>query len=122
MKAVVHYSYGSPDVLELREVETPVAGAGEVLVRVRAAAANPLDWHFLRGIPYVMRAQSGMRVPKRTNVGNDVAGVVEAVGAGVTRLQAGDEVFGDVIGSFAEYVAASEGRLERKPGNLSFEQ
>src|SRR5690242_13780807 len=120
MKAVVHDTYGSPDVLELRDVDMPVAGSGEVLVRVRAAAANPLDWHFLRGIPYVMRAQSGLRVPKRTNVGNDVAGVVEAAGAGATRLRAGDSVFGDVTGSFAEYVAAPEGTLERMPANLSF--
>jgi NADPH:quinone reductase-like Zn-dependent oxidoreductase len=122
MKAIVHDSYGGPDVLELRDVDTPAAPDGEVLVRVRAASANPLDWHFLRGIPYVMRAQAGLRVPKRTNVGNDVAGVVESVGAGVSRLRAGDEVFGDVMGSFAEYVAAPEGKLERKPANLSFEQ
>lgn len=122
MKALVHDTYGSPDVLELRDVETPVAGDGEVLVRVRAAAANPLDWHFLRGIPYVMRAQFGLRVPKRTNVGNDVAGEVEAVGAGVARLRPGDEVFGEVTGSFAEYVAAPENKLQRMPANLSFEQ
>jgi NADPH:quinone reductase-like Zn-dependent oxidoreductase len=89
---------------------------------VKAAAANPLDWHFLRGIPYVMRAQSGLRVPKRTNMGNDVAGVVESVGAGVTRFAPGDEVYGDVSGSFAEYVAAPQERLGSKPANLSFEQ
>jgi NADPH:quinone reductase-like Zn-dependent oxidoreductase len=122
MKAIVHDSYGGPGVLELRDVKTPVASNGSALVRVRAAAANPLDWHFLRGIPYVMRVQSGLRVPKRANVGNDVAGVVEAVGAGVTRFAAGDEVFGDVSGSFAEYVAAPQDHLERKPANLSFPQ
>src|SRR2546423_4617513 len=121
MKAIVHNSYGSPDVLELREVEIPVPTEGHVLVHVKAAAANPLDWHFLRGIPYVMRAQSGLRVPKRTNMGNDVAGVVESVGAGVTRFAPGDEVYGDVSGSFAEYVAAPQERLGGKPANLSFE-
>jgi NADPH:quinone reductase-like Zn-dependent oxidoreductase len=122
MHAIIHDSYGGPDVLELRDVEMPAASEGRVLVRVRAAAANPLDWHFLRGLPYVMRAQLGLRVPKRTNVGNDVAGVVEAVGTGVTRFAPGDEVFGDVSGSFAEYVTAPEERLARKPANLSFEQ
>ena len=122
MKAIIHDTYGSPDVMELREVETPVASDGQVLVRVRAASANPLDWHFLRGEPYVMRAQFGLRLPKRTNVGNDVAGVVEAVGKDVSRFKPGDEVFGDVNGSFAEYVAAPEDLLESKPANLTFEQ
>ncbi len=122
MKAIIHETYGSPDVLELGDVETPVASNGQVLVRVRAASANPLDWHFLRGEPYVMRAQFGLRLPKRTNVGNDVAGVVEAVGKDVSRFKPGDEVFGDVNGSFAEYVAAPEELLESKPANLTFEQ
>ena len=122
MKAIIHETYGSPDVLELRDVETPAASDGQVLVRVRAASANPLDWHFLRGEPYVMRAQFGLRLPKRTNVGNDVAGVVEAVGKDVSRFKPGDEVFGDVNGSFAEYVAAPEELLESKPANLTFEQ
>jgi NADPH:quinone reductase-like Zn-dependent oxidoreductase len=122
MKAIIHDSYGGPDVLELRDVEAPVASDGQVLVRVRAASANPLDWHFLRGEPYVMRAQFGLRIPKRTNVGNDVAGVVEAVGKDVSRFKPGDEVFGDVNGSFAEYVAAPEDLLESKPANLTFDQ
>src|SRR5947207_15993138 len=112
MKAITYNCYGSPDNLELREVDTPEVVDDGVLVRVRAASANPLDWHFLRGEPYVMRAQFGLRVPKRTNVGNDVAGVVEAVGTDVTRFKPGDEVFGDVDGSFAEYVAASGELLE----------
>jgi NADPH:quinone reductase-like Zn-dependent oxidoreductase len=122
MKAIIHETYGSPDVLELRDVETPIASDGQVLVRVRAASANPLDWHFLRGEPFVMWAQFGLRVPRRTNVGNDVAGVVEAVGKNVSRFKPGDEVFGDVNGSFAEYVAAPEELLESKPANLTFEQ
>ena len=122
MKAIIHETYGSPEVLELADVDTPAAGDDGVLVRVRAASANPLDWHFLRGEPYVMRAQFGLRVPKRTNVGNDVAGVVEAVGKDVSRFKIGDEVFGDVNGSFAEYVAAPEDLLESRPANLTFEQ
>jgi len=122
MKAIVHETYGSPDVLELADVDMPVAADDGVLVRVRAASANPLDWHFIRGEPYVMRAQFGLRLPKRTNVGNDVAGVVEVVGNAVSRFKPGDEVYGDVNGSFAEYVAAPEDLLESKPANLTFEQ
>ena len=122
MKAIIHETYGSPDVLELADVDMPVAADDGVLVRVRTASANPLDWHFLRGEPYVMRAQFGLRLPKRTNVGNDVAGVVEAVGKAVSRFKPGDEVFGDVNGSFAEYVAAPEELLASKPANLTFEQ
>jgi NADPH:quinone reductase-like Zn-dependent oxidoreductase len=122
MKAVVHDVYGSPDVLELRDVAVPDVTNGGVLVRVRAAAANPLDWHFLRGMPYIMRPQSGLRAPKRTTLGADVAGVVEAVGKDVTRFRPGDGVFGDVSGSFAEFVLASEDRLERTPANLTFAQ
>jgi NADPH:quinone reductase-like Zn-dependent oxidoreductase len=122
MKAVVHDVYGSPDVLELRDVAVPDVTAGGVVVRVRAAAANPLDWHFLRGMPYIMRPQAGLRAPKRTTLGADVAGVVQAVGTDVTRFRPGDEVFGDVGGSFAEFVLAPEDRLERMPANLTFEQ
>jgi NADPH:quinone reductase-like Zn-dependent oxidoreductase len=122
MQAIVHDTYGGPEVLELRDVEKPVAGEGEVLVRVHAASVNPLDWHLLRGIPYAVRGQLGLRLPKRTNVGNDVAGVVESVGPNVTRFAQGDAVFGDVLGSFAEFVAAPEDKLEHKPANVSFEQ
>ena len=123
MKAIVQDEYGSPDVLELREIDKPVAKDDEVLVRVRAASANPADWHFMRGVPYVMRPQAGLRKPKNTVLGRDVAGQVEAVGRDVTRFRPGDEVFAEVeFGGFAEYACASEDLLELKPSNLTFEQ
>jgi len=122
MKAIVQDTYGSADVLELRDIDRPALSDGGVLVRIRAASANPLDWHFMRGVPYLMRAQSGLRSPKRTILGNDLAGEVEAVGVGVARFRPGDHVFGDATGSYAEYVCAPEGILEHKPANLSFEQ
>ena len=126
MKAIVYKRYGPPDVVELREIEKPTPGEGDVLVRVRAASVNPYDWHFLRGEPYVMRMESGLRRPKTNGLGVDVAGEVEAVGDGVTRLRAGDAVFGGVAGSgwgsFGEYVCAPEAWLEKKPAKLSFEQ
>ena len=93
MKAVVYQKYGSPDVLELQEVDKPTITDGEVLVRVHAASANPLDWHFLRGTPLVVRALAGLLKPKHKILGADVAGSVEAVGENVTRFQPGDEVF-----------------------------
>jgi NADPH:quinone reductase-like Zn-dependent oxidoreductase len=123
MKAIVHYEYGSPDVLELKDIDKPVAKDGEVLVRVRAASANPYDWHLLRGIPYIVRPQSGLRRPKNTVLGSDMAGEVEAVGKDVTRFRPGDEVFGNVeTGGFAEYTCVSEGFLGLKPANLTWEQ
>jgi NADPH:quinone reductase-like Zn-dependent oxidoreductase len=123
MKAMVQDRYGSPDVLELREIEKPVVEDGEVLVRVRAASANPADWHFMRGLPYVMRPQSGLGKPKNGVLGRDVAGQVEAVGKDVTRFRPGDEVFANVgTGGFAEYTCVSEDFLELKPVNLTFEQ
>ncbi|MEE8407474.1 MAG: NAD(P)-dependent alcohol dehydrogenase [Acidimicrobiia bacterium] len=122
MKAIVHDSYGSPDVLGLEEIDKPVIGDDQVLVRVKAASVNPLDWHFMRGTPYLVRIQAGLSRPKRKTRGADLAGQVEAVGKNVTRLQPGDEVFGDASGAFAEYVAASEKVLALKPPNLSFEE
>jgi NADPH:quinone reductase-like Zn-dependent oxidoreductase len=123
MKAIVQDRYGSPDVLDLREIDKPVVEDGEVLVRVRAASANPADWHFMRGLPYVMRPQSGLDKPKNGVLGRDVAGQVEAVGKDVTRFRPGDEVFANVgTGGFAEYTCVSEDFLELKPVNLTFEQ
>jgi NADPH:quinone reductase-like Zn-dependent oxidoreductase len=122
MRAIVHDSYGSPVVLGLEEIEKPVIGDEQVLVRVRAASVNPLDWHFMRGTPYLVRIQAGLSKPKRKTRGADLAGQVEAVGKNVTRLQPGDEVFGEAGGSFAEYVAAKEKVLALKPPNLSFEE
>ncbi|MER6127427.1 NAD(P)-dependent alcohol dehydrogenase [Streptomyces sp. NPDC001795] len=123
MKAVVQDRYGSPDVLEVRDVEQPVAGEGEVLVQVRAASVNAYDWHFMRGDPYLLaRPAIGFRAPRAKIRGRDFAGVVETVGKGVTGLRPGDEVFGEVDGTFAEYVSVPESQIERKPASLTFEQ
>ena len=123
MKAIVYHEYGSPDVLALQEVAEPAVTDGSVLVHIRAASANPYDWHFMRGIPYFMRAISGLRKPKHRQLGSDMAGEVVAVGKGVTRFQPGDAGFGFVShGGFAEYVAVAEDLLGRKPDTLTFEQ
>jgi NADPH:quinone reductase-like Zn-dependent oxidoreductase len=122
MKAIVYRRYGSPDVLALEEVPMPVVKDGDVLVRVHAAALNPLDWHLLRGQPYIVRPTSGWRKPKRNIPGIDVAGVVEAVGAGVTQLRPGDEVFGEKSRACAEYVCGPEKLFVPKPTNLTLEQ
>ena len=123
MKALRYERYGAPsDVLRLEEVAAPEPGEGEVLVRVRAASANPLDWHFVRGEPFLVRLMAGIRRPKDANVGADVAGIVEAVGAGVTELAPGDAVFGTADGSFAELACAKVERLARKPQHVTFEQ
>ena len=122
MKAIVYHRYGSPDVLQLEEIEKPVVADDAVLIRVRAAAVNPYDWHFVRGIPYFMRLVVGLRVPKRNGLGVDFAGEVEAVGKDVTEFQPGDEVYGMADGAFAEYLAAPQSAIARKPSNLTFEQ
>jgi NADPH:quinone reductase-like Zn-dependent oxidoreductase len=123
MKAIVQDRYGSPDVLELRDVDKPVVGDDEVLVRVHAAGVDQGVWHMMAGLPYLIRiAGFGLRAPKNPVGGSDVAGRVEAVGENVTRFQPGDEVFGTCHGSFAEYACARADRLAPKPANLSFEQ
>ncbi|MGD1215325.1 MAG: NAD(P)-dependent alcohol dehydrogenase [Terriglobales bacterium] len=122
MKAVVYYNYGSPDVLKCEEIENPTAGDNEVLIKVRAASVNPLDWHFMRGTPYFVRILAGLRKPKVTRLGVDVAGQVEAVGRNVTQFKPGDEVFGACRGAFAEYACTSESALAMKPDNVTFEQ
>jgi NADPH:quinone reductase-like Zn-dependent oxidoreductase len=123
MKAIVHAVYGSADGLELREVEQPEIGAGEVLVEVRAAGVDPGVWIFMTGRPVAVRLASGLRRPKVAVLGRAVAGVVAAVGAGVTRLKAGDEVYGTCqSGSFAQYATARQDRLAVKPAKLTFEQ
>ncbi|MFQ5521970.1 MAG: NAD(P)-dependent alcohol dehydrogenase [Acidimicrobiia bacterium] len=121
MKAIVHSEYGSPDVLRLQEVDPPGVGDDQVLVKVRAASVNPLDWHYMRGLPRLVRLQTGLGRPKRQRRGADMSGVVEAVGRDVSRFQPGDEVFGEVAGSLAEYVAASEHALAIKPVGISFQ-
>ncbi len=124
MKAIRYYRYGSPDVLRLEDVDPPAVGDQDVLVRVLAASVNPLDWHFMRGEPYLLRPQAGLRRPKDPGLGADLAGRVEAVGPGVTRFTVGDEVFGTAGGgTLAEYaVAAQDAALALKPANLTFEQ
>ncbi len=104
MKAIVYQKYGSPDVLELQEVEKPAVTASEVLVRVHAASVNPLDWHFLRGTPLVVRALAGLLKPKREILGVDVAGRVEAVGGKVAQFQPGAEIVGIGTNAFSEYL------------------
>ncbi|MBT4519650.1 MAG: NAD(P)-dependent alcohol dehydrogenase, partial [Halieaceae bacterium] len=123
MKAIVGRCYGSPDVLALESVEKPEPASNEVLVKVRAASVNPLDWHYLRGAPYIMRLSSGIGSPKRNRYGVDFAGTVESIGEDVTLFEPGDAVFGSASGAFADYVTVREDRaLTAKPDNMSFEQ
>jgi NADPH:quinone reductase-like Zn-dependent oxidoreductase len=122
MQAVTHERYGPPDQLQVERGLRPLPGDGQVLVEVVAVSVNPLDWHYARGTPYVMRIESGFLSPRDGRAGVDVAGRVAAVGPGVTRFKPGDEVFGGAPGAFAEYALASEKRLALKPANLSFEQ
>jgi 2-desacetyl-2-hydroxyethyl bacteriochlorophyllide A dehydrogenase len=122
MKAVVYADYGSPDVLQLAEVDKPTPHDNQVLLKVYASSANPLDWHRMRGAPFLARLDGGLRKPKNPRLGADLAGRVEAVGSSVTQFQPGDEVFGCVTGAFAEYVCARETAFALKPANLSFEE
>ena len=123
--------YGSADLLRVEDVDKPVVGDDEVLVRVRAASVHPDVWHVVSGRPYVLRLMgSGVRRPKNRVPGTDVAGEVELVGPNVTRLRPGDEVFGETLsgyqwqngGAFAEYVSVQQDALALKPGNITFEQ
>jgi NADPH:quinone reductase-like Zn-dependent oxidoreductase len=123
MKAIVRDTYGSPDVLELRDIDKPKISDDEVLVRVHAAGVGRDVWHIMTGLPYPIRlAGYGFRAPKNPIIGSDMAGVVETVGKNVSRFQPGDEVFGIGKGSYAEYVGAREDKLAPKPANLTFEQ
>lgn len=123
MKAISYARYGSPDVLQCGEAEKPVPADDEVLIKIRAAAVNPYDWHFMRGEPYAVRiAAGGLRKPKDTRLGADVAGEIEAVGRNTTQFKPGDKVFGSCKGAFAEYACTSESNLVMKPDNVTFEQ
>ena len=126
MKAIIYTEYGSPDVLQLKDVEKPVPRDNEILVKVHAASANPADWHTMRAEPFLARLANGLLKPKNTRLGADLAGRVEAVGKNVTQFQAGDDVFGELpldgMGSFAEYVCSTEDALAMKPARLTFEQ
>lgn len=123
MRAVIYCEFGPPEVLRVQAIAKPVPADSQVLIRVRAAALNPLDWHFMRGTPYLGRIAFGLRKPASIRLGVDFAGVVEAVGPGVTRFRPGDEVYGGRTGALAEYVVMAEtGSLARKPANVTFEQ
>jgi len=123
MKAIVYTRYGTPDVLELKEVDKPVPKDDEVLVKVHAASINDWDWQLLQGIPFVNRMINGLLRPKKQILGSDIAGRIEAVGKKVRHFRTGDEVYGDlngVWGGFAEYVCARENTLARKPAGMTF--
>ncbi len=124
MKAIVYEMYGPPDVLEFREIDPPTVGDDELLVRVRAAGINPYDWHYLRGLPYLVRLVNGVRRPRHLSVlGSDMAGVVEAVGGQVTEFGPGDEVYAEVgTGGCAEYIVVPADQVGLKPRDLTFEQ
>jgi NADPH:quinone reductase-like Zn-dependent oxidoreductase len=123
MRAIVHRCYGGPERAVLEEIARPPIADDRVLIKVRAAAVNPLDFHYVRGEPYVMRMSAGIGAPTNPRLGVDFAGTVEVVGANVRRFKAGDDVFGAVTGAFAEYVSMSETRaLVLKPANVSFEE
>ena len=123
MKAAVHRCYGEANVVTVETVDRPAVGDSDVLVKVRAASMNPLDWHYVRGTPYFMRLGAGFGAPKDPRIGVDFAGTVEAVGKSVTRFKPGDEVYGGRTGAAAEYVTVRQDRaIVRKPANLTFEQ
>ncbi|HPF25331.1 MAG TPA: NAD(P)-dependent alcohol dehydrogenase [Steroidobacteraceae bacterium] len=123
MKAVTRRCYGSPDVLAVEDLPRPEPKGNQLLVRVRAAAINPLDWHEIRGTPYLIRMAEGIGAPKDPHLGIDFAGVVEAVGSEVTKFRPGDEIFGGRNGALAEYILVREtGSIAHKPANVSFEQ
>jgi NADPH:quinone reductase-like Zn-dependent oxidoreductase len=123
MKAFVCTRYGPPDVLQLADIPKPAPADNEVLIEVYAASVNPLDWHLMRGKPFLVRLMVGLFTPKHQVLGSDVAGRVESVGKHIKQFQPGDEVFaGKGVGGFAEYACATEERLALKPANLSFEE
>lgn len=126
MHAMVSTRYGGPEVFELREVETPTPQPNEVLIKVHAAGVNAADWHLLRGDPYIMRLNFGLRQPKFQILGADVAGEVVAVGSDVSHIKVGQAVFGDLsaghFGAFAEYVTATADQVLHKPDNISYTQ
>ncbi len=122
MKAIVYRSYGPPDVVHIEEVDKPVPRDNEVLIKVRAASVNPLDWHFMRGSPGFLRLITGIGKPRLPRLGADVAGEVEAAGSAVTLFKPGDAVYGTCRGAFAEFACAAPATLALKPQALTFEQ
>jgi NADPH:quinone reductase-like Zn-dependent oxidoreductase len=126
MKAILYTHYGSPDVLQYRDTPIPTPKSNGVLVKILAAAANPLDWHLMRADPFLARLENGLFSPKEPRLGVDFAGIVEAVGSAVREFQKGDEVFGNSfrrgMGAFAEYICIEQTVIVKKPKNISFEQ
>lgn len=122
MRAVLRREYGETDVLTVEDVDAPTAAEGQVLVRVKAAGVNMAEWHLMTGRPSLVKLALGFPKPRDASLGQDLAGVVEAVGPGVTRFAVGDEVFGSGHGTFAELALAQEERLQPKPANVSFEE
>jgi NADPH:quinone reductase-like Zn-dependent oxidoreductase len=122
MKAIAYHEYGSADVLKCEEIEKPVPKDDEVLIKVRAASVNPLDWRLMKGKPSILRIFFGLRKPRFGRPGVDAAGEVEAVGSNVTQFKPGDEVFGACRGAFAEYACTAASKLVTKPVNVTFEQ
>jgi NADPH:quinone reductase-like Zn-dependent oxidoreductase len=122
MKAIVYRQYGSPDVLKLEEVAKPTPAHNELLIKVHAASINPLEWHFMRGTPYLVRIQAGIGRPKFTRLGVDFSGTVEAAGKDVKLFKPGDAIFGTADGALAEYVTSTEVGLALKATNMSFQQ
>jgi NADPH:quinone reductase-like Zn-dependent oxidoreductase len=123
MKAIVYRCYGSADVLEYADVVKPIADDNDVLVKIKTSSVNPLEWHYMRGSPYLLRLMTGLGAPDDTRLGTDYSGVVEAVGKNVTKFKVGDEVFGYTNGAFAEYTVVREDRgIVLKPANVSFRQ
>lgn len=121
MKAIVYRDYGGPDVLSCEVTEKPAPRENEVLIRVRAASLNPLDWRLMRGSPFLLRIGSGLRKPKDARFGRDLAGEVEEVGRNITSFKPGDQVFGACVGALAEYACAPESSLANKPSSVPFE-
>jgi NADPH:quinone reductase-like Zn-dependent oxidoreductase len=127
MKAVVYEGFGSPDILRCQDIEKPTPGENELLIKVRTASINPLDWKLMKGGPFLVRILLGLGKPKIRRPGVDVAGEVEAIGGNVTQFNPGDEVFGTCVGAFAEYATSAsafgiKSALVKKPENVTFEQ
>ncbi|KAA3662865.1 MAG: NAD(P)-dependent alcohol dehydrogenase [Chloroflexi bacterium] len=121
MKAIVFTRYGSPDVLEQIDIDKPAPQDNELLVKIKAVSVNPLDWHRMRGAPFLVRFSDGLLKPKNPMIGADIAGTVEAVGKSVTQFKLGDDVYGDIgAGGLAEFVCVSENHMVQKPANQSF--
>jgi NADPH:quinone reductase-like Zn-dependent oxidoreductase len=122
MQAIVYHAYGTADVMRHESIPKLLPNDNQVLIKVQAAAANPLDWHYLRGTPYVMRLSTGLRKPHDARLGVDMSGEVETVGSKITQFKPGDAVFGTANGAFGEYALASEKKIVLKPAGLTFEQ